>query len=217
MTMSSTLPQVQRIAVAVSGSGRSLANFMQAQKSGRSFVVGAVIASRQDCYAVSIAKENNIPVFFGSFKPQHLPMLQPALYDWLSEQKIDWIALAGFLKPFPVDDKWANRVVNIHPALLPHYGGKGMYGDHVHRAVLANKEKWSGATVHFVNERYDEGAIIAQIVVPVAADDSTSTLAARVFEAECRLYPEVMDRLIRGELPLHQGEIMRMTYEIPCP
>lgn len=214
MTMRSSPPKIQRIAVAVSGSGRSLANFLEAQKSGSSFVVGAVIASRQDCYAVTIAQEKSIPVFLGSFKPEHLPMLRPALYDWLSDQKIDWVALAGFLKPFPVDDHWPNRVVNIHPALLPNYGGKGMYGDHVHRAVLDNKEKWSGATVHFVNEHYDEGAIIAQIVVPVNPDDSTSTLAARVFEAECQLYPEVMDRLIRGELPLKKGEIMRLTYEI---
>ena len=213
--MSPKSPQVHRIAVAVSGSGRSLDNFIKAQKNGRSFVVGAVIASRQDCYAVTIAKEHNIPVFFGSFKPEHLSMLGPALYDWLSQHKIEWVALAGFLKPFPTDDQWTNRVVNIHPALLPQYGGKGMYGDHVHAAVLANKEKWSGATVHFVNERYDEGAIIAQIVVPVAPDDTPHSLASRVFAAECRLYPEVMDRLIRGELPLRQGEIMRIEHETP--
>jgi len=214
-SMSPQSPQVQRIAVAVSGSGRSLANFLKAQKTSSSFVVGAVIASRQDCYAVTIAKEHHIPVFFGSIKPEHLPMLGPALYDWLSEQNIDWIALAGFLKPFPTDEQWSKRVVNIHPALLPHYGGKGMYGDHVHAAVLANQDTRSGATVHFVNERYDDGAIIAQIIVPVAPDDTASTLAARVFAAECRLYPEVMDRLIRGELPLPQGEIMRIEHETP--
>ena len=85
----------------------------------------------------------------------------------------------------------------------------------MHAAVLANKDTRSGATVHFVNERYDDGDIIAQIIVPVAPDDTTATLAARVFAAECRLYPEVMDRLIRGELPLPSGEIMRIEHETP--
>lgn len=218
MKVTTTRPQssnVQRIAVAVSGSGRSLANLIKAQKAERSFIVGAVIASRQDCYAVTIAKENNIPVFFGSFKRDHLPLVGPALYDWLDEQKITLVALAGFLKPFPMDDNWSTRVVNIHPALLPKYGGQGMYGNHVHQAVLDHKESWTGATVHFVTEHYDEGAIIAQIAVPVLPDDTVSTLADRVFEAECHLYPEVLDGLIRNTLPLNEGGILRLEYATP--
>jgi len=95
--------------------------------------------------------------------------------------------------------------VNIHPALLPKYGGKGMYGHHVHEAVLKNKDKESGPTVHLVNEIYDNGKILEQMKVPVLSDDTPDTLAARVLEQEHKLYPRVLDKLIKGKCELNNG------------
>ena len=202
----------KKIAVAVSGSGRSLQNFLVNAPSYPEYVVAGVIASRQDCRAVEIANERKLPVFIGNFSPG-AASCQKSLDEWLRDKSIDWVALAGFLKKFPDLPEWRQRVINIHPALLPKFGGKGMYGDRVHAAVLAAGESISGATIHFVTENYDEGAIIAQVTVPVLAYDRPETLAARVFAAECELYPEVLKRLILGSLPLSSGHVERVKYE----
>lgn len=191
--------EAKRVAVGVSGGGRSLENFLKSPETA--FRIAGVIASRPDCRAVEIAKKSGLPLFVGDFGAAKRSETAAALYDWLGAERIDWIALAGFLKIFPVRPDWATRVVNIHPALLPKFGGKGMYGDHVHAAVLESGEKKSGATVHYVDERYDEGKIIAQVEVDVRADDTVDTLAARVFEAECRLYPRILGELVEGRKP----------------
>jgi formyltetrahydrofolate-dependent phosphoribosylglycinamide formyltransferase len=111
----------------------------------------------------------------------------------------DWLCLAGFLRILPKDvlDRFPNRVLNIHPSLLPKFGGKGMYGHHVHEAVLAAGETQSGCTVHFVNERYDDGAIVLRKVCPVLPDDSPDTLAARILVLEHQAYPEALAQVIR--------------------
>ena len=204
-----------KVAVAVSGSGRSLSNFITRKSEFDSYEIGAVIASRPDCYAVTIAQEHGIPIFIDQFSVPHLGAVRDRLYPWLRHLEIDWIALAGFLRPFPISKDWDKRTINIHPALLPKFGGKGMYGDRVHKEVIEKRERESGATVHFVNEHYDDGAIIAQITVPVGANDTFDTLADRVFAAECRLYPEVVDRLVRGELPLPHGKVWRIQDAAP--
>ena len=201
-----------RIAVAVSGSGRSLINFLQTHTADRSFKVAGVIASRPDCRAVEIASTRELALFVGDFSPK-APSTAASVQAWLQSQAIDWIVLAGFLKPFPVLPEYAGRIVNIHPALLPEFGGKGMYGDRVHAAVLAAGAAFSGATVHYVNEHYDEGAILAQVTVPVLPDDDTHTLADRVFAAECKLYPEVLQRLVTGELPRNDGDFERFKHD----
>lgn len=185
-----------RIAVAVSGSGRSLANFLERQSPGGGYEVVAVIASRPDCRAASIAGEAGLPLFVEDFSPSRLRDVGARLYSWLAEQRVDMVVLAGFLKLFPLAPGWEKRILNIHPALLPKHGGRGMYGDRVHAAVLAARESQSGPTVHYVNERYDEGAIIEQAVVPVLPGDTAHTLADRVFAAECELYPRVVARLL---------------------
>ncbi|MBM4250566.1 MAG: phosphoribosylglycinamide formyltransferase [Deltaproteobacteria bacterium] len=201
-----------KLAIAVSGGGRSLANFIARSQSVSEFQVAAVIASTPNCRGVSIAREHGIPVFVGDFV-KDADVTAHALEEWLLSQNIDWIVLAGFIKRFPVLKPWQHRLINIHPALLPEFGGKGMYGDRVHAAVLAAGRDVSGATVHFVNDHYDEGAIIAQAVVPVLPSDDTHSLADRVFAAECKLYPEVMRRLINGTLPLPSGAIERYNHE----
>lgn len=199
----------KRVALALSGGGRTLKNLI-AQQTSRAYRIAAVISSREDCPGVEIAHDLDLPVFVGNFGKNAEPTLASELGQWLRAEDIDWIALGGFLKPFPSIPGYENRVINIHPALLPQYGGKGMYGMHVHRAVHGNKETVTGASIHFVNEHYDEGSIIAQIRVPITGLADPEAIAAKVFSSECRLYPEVLDRLCRGSLPLANGTIFTM-------
>lgn len=199
----------KRVALALSGGGRTLKNLI-AQEHTRAYRIAGVISSREDCPGVEIAHELGLPVFVGTFGKSAAPTLVEDLHQWLRDEEIDWIALGGFLKPFPSIPGYENRVINIHPALLPQYGGKGMYGMHVHRAVHANKETVTGASIHFVNEHYDEGSIIAQIRVPITGLSDPEAIASKVFSSECRLYPEVLDRLCRGSLPLADGTIFTM-------
>ncbi|MEZ4757616.1 MAG: phosphoribosylglycinamide formyltransferase [Flavobacteriales bacterium] len=118
----------------------------------------------------------------------------------LLDQHIDLVVLAGFLRLIPADmvRAFPERIVNIHPALLPKYGGKGMYGSHVHRAVIAAGEQQSGITIHRVNEHYDEGAILFQASCPVLPDDTPDTLAARIHALEHAHYPAIVDELVRS-------------------
>lgn len=190
--------EVKNVAVGVSGGGRSLENLLR--RPSPDYRIAGVIASREDCRAVAIARDAGLPVFVGDFGPQGKAQTEVTLYEWLALHRIDLVALAGFLKIYPVRPEWTNRVVNIHPALLPKYGGKGMYGNHVHAAVLQCGDLFSGATVHFVDGRYDEGRIIARARVEVRPGDTVETLAARVFQAECELYPKILSQLARGEL-----------------
>jgi folate-dependent phosphoribosylglycinamide formyltransferase PurN len=199
----------KRVALALSGGGRTLKNLM-AQEKNRAYRIAGVISSREDCPGIEIAHDLGLPVFVGTFGKSAAPTLVQDLHQWLRDEEIDWIALGGFLKPFPSIPGYENRVINIHPALLPKYGGKGMYGMHVHRAVHENKETVTGASIHFVNEHYDEGSIIAQIRVPITGLADPEAIASKVFSSECRLYPEVLDRLCRGSLPLADGTIFTM-------
>jgi len=114
----------------------------------------------------------------------------------------------GFLRLLRIPEAWENRVMNIHPALLPAYGGKGMYGDKVHAAVLAAGEKESGCTVHFSNNEYDAGPILLQRRVPVLSGDTVETLAARVFEQECEAYPEAVRLFAKGRVRVEQGKVV---------
>lgn len=189
-----------KVAVAVSGSGRSLKNLLE-REPRTLWRVSAVISSSPTCKANKVAKEAGLPLYVGDFSHAAAAATTREIADFIRHEKIDWIVLAGFLKLFPSIPGLERCIVNIHPALLPKYGGKGMHGMHVHAAVLSNRESESGASIHFVNERYDDGKLIANIKVPVAPTDSPDTLAARVFEAECRLLPEVITRLVSRTLP----------------
>lgn len=203
-----------RVAVAVSGAGRSLENLLRASAAPEStYTVNGVIASRPDIRACDIARNNHLPLLVLPFTNSSLPETENALYEWLNAQKIDLVALAGFLKLFPVRDSWHNRVINIHPALLPKHGGKGMYGHRVHNAVVRAGDHQSGATIHFVNSRYDEGRIIAQVTVDIKPNQTVEEVAALVFAAECQLFPRVLRALAAGDLPLKNNEIYRCAYD----
>ncbi|MFW7380111.1 MAG: phosphoribosylglycinamide formyltransferase [Oligoflexus sp.] len=195
----------QAIAVAISGKGRTLSNLLKEQEH-HAYRVAGVISSSPNCAGNTIAKEAGIPIFVGDFSKG---LCADDLYTWLQQLHIQWIALAGFLKIFPLLPGFQNRIVNIHPALLPKFGGPGMYGMRVHQAVHQAMEQQSGATIHFVSEKYDEGPIIAQIPVNISGL-SPEAIADKVFQAECQLYPKVLDGLIKGSLPLHDESAFLM-------
>lgn len=129
------------------------------------------------------------------------------LRQLLQERAIDLLVLAGYLKLVPDDviQSWAGRIVNVHPALLPSFGGHGMYGKRVHEAVLASGARVTGVTVHFVSNEYDRGPVIAQWPVPVMQEDTVDTLAARVLEAEHQLYPRIVQLVALGKIRLQDG------------
>lgn len=195
-----------RIAVGVSGGGRSLANLVE-WGSKQSYEVALVFSSSPSIGANDVAKKANLPLLIEDFSAKNRDTARKNLYNSLVDKKIDLVVLAGFLKLLPMDPSWPGEIINIHPALLPKFGGKGMHGCHVHEAVLAARESESGASVHFVNARYDEGKVIAQSRVPVTAGETAGSLADKVFASECDLLPWVIGELARGGLPKEEPVI----------
>lgn len=122
------------------------------------------------------------------------------MLNWLKNEAPDLIVLAGFLWKIPTSivDEFTNKIINIHPSLLPKYGGRGMYGENVHKAVLENKEKQSGITIHYVNAHYDEGQIIFQYQVAVFQEDTPNSLAQKIHEIEHRFFPKVIEEILMG-------------------
>lgn len=188
-----------RAAVLLSGSGRTLANFLERIAQGTlPLEIVAVVSSRGDVRGVDVAREAGLPV--GVFRRRDYADAaahSAAINAFLAPHAPQLIALAGYLCLYLPPAGFAGPVVNIHPALLPKYGGQGYYGDKVHQAVLAAGETESGCTVHLVDAQYDSGRVLAQRRVPVLSSDDVGSLSARVFAAECELYPEVLAALAR--------------------
>lgn len=191
------MPGLAKAVVLLSGSGRTLENFFAWQAIGRlPLEISAVVSSRPDVRGLHLAEEKGIPT--AVFRRRDYPEVNAhnqALNKWLMPFAPQIIILAGYLCYYLKPKGFTGPVVNIHPALLPRYGGKGYYGDRVHRAVLAAGDTESGCTVHLVDDVYDNGRILDQKKVPVLPGDSVADLAARVFAAECELYPAVLARL----------------------
>lgn len=189
-----------RLAVLLSGSGRTLENLLACIAAGRLPVtIVGVVASRGDVRGVEIARSAGLPCAVIRRKDHPDAAAHSAAVNaWLAPHRPEMIALAGYLCYYVPPDGFTGPVVNIHPALLPRHGGQGMYGDRVHRAVLAAGETESGCTVHLVSDRYDEGRILGQQTVPVLPGDDEHALADRVFAAECALYPQVLADLAHG-------------------
>ena len=167
--------------------------------------VAVVISNNGDSMALERAKRENIPAYHMSAKKYGSEdLLAEELLGVLEEYQIDMIFLAGYMRMLHVDilTKYHNRVFNIHPALLPKFGGRGMYGMNVHTAVIEAKETETGVTIHRVNAEYDSGEIVAQTKVPVMQDDSPEILAARVLEREHTFLVEVISQIIAGEIVL---------------
>ena len=191
------MPGLVKAAVLLSGSGRTLENFLAKKAAGKlPLDIVAVVSSRAGVRGISVAEEAGIPVAVHRRKDYaDVAGHNAAVNAWLSTHQPQMIILAGYLCYYIKPVGFAGPVVNIHPALLPKYGGKGYYGDRVHQAVLAAGDTETGCTVHLVDEVYDNGRILGQRAVPVLPADDVPTLAGRVFEAECVLYPEVLSEL----------------------
>lgn len=190
-----------RLAVFASGSGTNLQALIDRFNTTDSALlrVALVISDRQDAGALARARAAGIEAMHIQVAGRPADLSTREMVAALDSADIDLIALAGYLRLVPpaVLKRYPDRIVNIHPALLPKYGGKGMYGQRVHDAVLAAGEQVSGATVHYVNENYDEGRIIAQHEVPVLPGDTPASLAARVLAVEHVLFPDALEQVAR--------------------
>jgi len=191
---------VTKIAVFVSGGGTNLQSLINGCKSG--FIPGEinlVISSKKGVFAIERAKRENIPHFVIEYKDYSgEEEYSAALLKKVKEFNTDIICLAGFLVKLGknIVSEYRNRILNIHPALLPDFGGKGMYGIRVHEAVLASGRKESGCSVHIVDEEYDHGPVILQRRLPVKDNDTPQSLARRVLKEEHKLYPEAVKKFI---------------------
>jgi len=184
-----------KIALFASGSGTNVENIAQYFKGHPTVEVSLILSNKKDAYVLERAKNLNIPAkvftreqFYQTTK----------IVDLLIEDAIDLVVLAGFLWLIPdsLIAAFPNRIINIHPALLPKYGGKGMYGSKVHEAVVANHEKESGITIHFVNGEYDKGNILFQAKVEVLTTDNPDDVAYKVHDLEYEHFPKEIERLL---------------------
>lgn len=197
-----------KIAVLVSGGGSNLQSIIDEIYGGNiNASIEMVISDNENAYALERAKEKEIKTYVFDRKTYKDNMGDKILE--VTEDKVDLIVLAGFLSILKgkLIDKFENKVINIHPALIPSFCGKGMYGIKVHDAVIKSGVKFSGCTVHFVNHNVDEGAIIAQEVVPVYFEDTKETLQARVLEKEHKILPEVIKFVTENRLEIVDGRV----------
>ena len=203
-----------RIAVLLSGTGRSLDNLLQEIGAGRlDAEIVVVISSKAEAYGLVRARAHGVDAATVPRRDyDDLQAFNAAINAVLLPYGVDLVVLAGFLSLYQPPPELAGLVMNIHPALLPAFGGRGFYGDRVHRAVLESGVKVSGCTVHFADTRYDCGPIILQSVVPVLDDDTVQSLADRVFAAECKAYPQAIQLFADGRLRL-EGQRVRV---LPC-
>jgi formyltetrahydrofolate-dependent phosphoribosylglycinamide formyltransferase len=203
-----------RVAVLLSGSGTSLENlFEQIEQRGLPARVVCVIASKENAGGVARAAKRGVPaVAIPRKKFADVRSFNDALHAELAKHDPQLVACLGFLSIFELRERYRGRAINVHPALIPAFAGKGMYGQRVHEAVLARGCKVTGATVHFVDDEYDHGPIISQRAVPVLDGDTPDTLAARVQAAERELVPEAVRAIAEGRVKL-EGQRVRIAPE----
>lgn len=180
----------------LSGSGRSLENLLGQINSGRLHASILLVIASRECLGAQKARDAGIETHV------HPRVLDPGwLDDLCARHEIDLVILAGYLRLVPITDRLRHRVINIHPALLPSFGGRGMHGMRVHEAVVEGARRGevseSGCTVHFADEHYDTGSVIVQRRCPVSPEDTPDDVASRVFALECAAYPEAIEMLIR--------------------
>ena len=199
------------IAVLLSGSGRTLQNFIDRIAAGTLPVrITQVISSRPNVAGIERARKAGLPVEVVERKAfPSVEAFSERTFSLCRSSGARLVVLAGYLQLLRIPEDYRLRVVNIHPALLPAFGGKGMYGHHVHEAVLKYGAKVSGCTVHFVDDQYDHGPVIAQSAVPVLDNDTPDTLADRVFAAECELYPRIIGAMAEDRVSV-SGRLIRV-------
>ncbi len=185
-----------RLGVLLSGGGRTLQNIHERIANGKlDAEVVCVISSRGSVKGVARARDVGLPTHVVSRRDTPDPLFHDEIERLLTEAEVELVCMAGFACMWRIPPAFADRVINIHPALLPAFGGKGFYGCKVHEAVLAAGVDRSGCTVHHCDNEYDHGPIVLQREVPVLESDTPETLADRVFEQECIAYPEAITLL----------------------
>lgn len=203
-----------KIAVFVSGRGSNLKSIAEAIKNREiEAEIAAVVSDKLDCPAFTIPRKHSIPTYSVSEEPKRGFNDYSFLIEKFIELKIDLIVLAGFLKKIPDElvDKFENKIINIHPALLPSFGGKGMYGMNVHKAVFDRSCQVSGVTVHFVNKIYDNGKIITQRCVDISDVQTPEEIAERVIITEHKLLPFVIGKISRGEVIIKNNRVLLLN------
>lgn len=185
-----------RIAIFASGTGTNAEAIMHYFRNHHAIQVAVLMSNRADAYALERARKNHIPTRV--FNRKQLYETGEVL-NWLAEYRVTHVVLAGFLWLIPESliRAYPERIINIHPALLPKYGGKGMYGMRVHQAVKAANDKETGITIHLVNERYDEGKILLQARVALSGNETPEEIAEKVHELEYRHYPSVIEKWVQ--------------------
>ena len=188
---------MKKIAIFASGSGSNAENIIRHFASNNQISVDSVFCNVAEAYVLKRAEKYNIPTFL--FNREDLKNQEKVL-QILQERQIDFIVLAGFLWLMPsfIVSAFPNRIINIHPALLPHHGGKGMYGMKVHEAVIAAGEKESGITIHYINNQYDKGDPIFQARCPVEAGETPESLAKKVHALEYAHFPRVIEEILQN-------------------
>jgi phosphoribosylglycinamide formyltransferase-1 len=188
-------PRMKNIAILASGEGSNALRIIEHFRGSDKARVALVISSKGEAPVVEKAMMANVPVMILASKRE---FAKPAFTAFLKKQNIDLIVLAGFLFLIPghLISAFPNKIINIHPALLPKHGGKGMYGHKVHEAVLGAKDKESGISIHYVNERFDEGKVIFQATCAVDANDTAETLAHKIHQLEHAHFSKVIEGLV---------------------
>lgn len=186
---------MKRIAIFASGNGTNAERIMEYFSADDAVNIELVLTNNPNAGVLPRAKKFGVASMVFSRDELYK---SDKIIDALLDKRIDFIILAGFLWLIPstIIKKYPHRIINIHPALLPKYGGKGMFGHHVHDAVINNKEKHSGITIHYVNEHYDEGNIIFQATCDISLDETADSLASKIHKLEYEHFPEVIEKLI---------------------
>lgn len=199
------------IAVLLSGGGTTLQNIIDCIQEGLLSVrIVQVVASRPGVKGIERARFAGLPVsLIQRYSFTNAQAHSDAIFATCRSAGAQLVCMAGFLQLLRIPEDFLHRVMNIHPALLPAFGGKGMYGHHVHEAVLEYGAKVSGCTVHFADNEFDHGPVISQRTVPVLDDDTPESLAARVFEQECLAYPEAIRLFAQGKIVI-EGRRVRI-------
>jgi len=187
--------KIQRIAIFASGSGTNAQNIFEYFSENEYVVIDSLWSNNPNAFALERAKKFGIETF--SFSKNEFRNTDFVVEE-LKKREVNLIVLAGFLWLIPSNLIQNFRIINIHPALLPKYGGKGMYGMKVHQSVVENKDTESGISIHFVNEKYDEGEIIFQAKCPVLPTDSADDVANKVHQLEYKYFPEVIEKVLSG-------------------
>jgi phosphoribosylglycinamide formyltransferase-1 len=187
---------MKKIILFASGNGSNAENIMAYFDMSNAVSVVGIFTNNSDAKVIERAKKYNVPTFVFN----KLQLSDDTVLNQLKQLQPDLIVLAGFLLKFPthIINEFQNKVINIHPALLPNYGGKGMYGMHVHQAVLENKEKETGITVHYVNEHFDEGEFIFQAKVTIENCTNAEEIAQKIHELEKEHFPKVIERFLES-------------------